>query len=55
MEGDLYRLETWLLHSAASLSQLLRRGVPTSIEQLEEVIQDHREFLLEVRPSEKEN
>jgi len=48
VEGDLYRLETWLLHSAASLSQLLRRGVPPSIEQLEDVIQDHREFLLEL-------
>lgn len=48
MEGDLWRLENWLEHSAASLGQLLRRGVPTSIEQLEEVIQDHREFLLQV-------
>ena len=44
----MWRLEHWLEHSSATLSQLLRAGVPTSIEQLEEVIQDHREFLLQV-------
>ena len=48
VEGDMWRLEHWLEHSSATLSQLLRAGVPTSIEQLEEVIQDHREFLLQV-------
>lgn len=48
MEGDLWRLETWLDHSSANLAELLRRGVPNSIEQLEEVIQDHREFLLQL-------
>ena len=44
----MWRLEHWLEHSSATLSQLLRAGVPTSIELLEEVIQDHREFLLQV-------
>ena len=44
----MWRLEHWLEHSSATLSQLLRAGVPTSIEHLEEVIQDHREFLLQV-------
>lgn len=44
----MWRLEHWLEHSSATLSQLLRAGVPTSIEQLEEVIQDHREFLLDL-------
>ena len=44
----MWRLEHWLEHSSATLNQLLRAGVPTSIEQLEEVIQDHREFLLQV-------
>ena len=48
VEGDMWRLEHWLEHSSATLSQLLRAGVPTSIEHLEEVIQDHREFLLQV-------
>merc|ERR1719336_2569705 len=48
VEGDMWRLEHWLEHSSATLSQLLRAGVPTSIEQLEEVIQDHREFLLDL-------
>eukprot|EP00092_Neocalanus_flemingeri_P025196 GFUD01027327.1.p1 GENE.GFUD01027327.1~~GFUD01027327.1.p1 ORF type:complete len:2646 (+),score=708.19 GFUD01027327.1:241-8178(+) len=46
LEGDLWRLERWLEHAGGSLAQLLRQGVPGSIEQLEEVIQDHREFLL---------
>ena len=45
----MWRLEHWLEHSSATLSQLLRAGVPTSIEHLEEVIQDHREFLLQVK------
>ena len=49
VEGDLWRLERWLEHASATLTQLLRRGVPSSIEHLEEVIQDHREFLLQVR------
>ena len=44
----MWRLEHWLEHSSVTLSQLLRAGVPTSIEHLEEVIQDHREFLLQV-------
>merc|ERR1712130_248167 len=48
VEGDMWRLEHWLEHSSATLSQLLRAGVPTSIEHLEEVIQDHREFLLQL-------
>jgi len=48
LEGDLWRLERWLEHAGGSLAQLLRNGVPGSIEQLEEVIQDHREFLLDL-------
>jgi len=48
LEGDLWRLEKWLEHAGGSLAQLLRHGVPGSIEQLEEVIQDHREFLLDL-------
>jgi len=48
VEGDLWRLERWLEHSSASLAQLLRRGVPNTIETLEEVIQDHRDFLLQL-------
>merc|ERR1712106_990664 len=48
LEGDLWRLEKWLEHAGGSLAQLLRNGVPGSIEQLEEVIQDHREFLLDL-------
>lgn len=48
VEGDLWRLERWLEHSSASLADLLRRGVPSSIEHLEEVIQDHRDFLLQL-------
>jgi len=46
LEGDLYRLESWLNLAEVSLAQLLRQGVPSSIEQLEDVIQNHREFLL---------
>jgi len=48
LEGDLWRLERWLEHAGGTLAQLLRQGVPGSIEQLEEVIQDHREFLLDL-------
>jgi len=48
LEGDLWRLERWLEHAGGSLALLLRNGVPGSIEQLEEVIQDHREFLLDL-------
>lgn len=43
--GDLWRLERWLEHAGGSSAALLRNGVPGSIEQLVEVIQDHREFL----------
>merc|ERR1719336_796394 len=48
LEGDLWRLERWLDHAERQLAQHLRNGVPQSIEQLEEVIQDHREFLLDL-------
>jgi len=48
LEADLWRLEKWLNHAHASLQQLLNQGVPTSIEELEDVIQDHREFLLDL-------
>merc|ERR1719221_179545 len=48
LEGDLWRLERWLEHADRQLTQLLRNGVPQGIEQLEEVIQDHREFLLDL-------
>ena len=46
LEADLWRLEQWLEHADRQLSHRLHQGVPTSIEHLEEVIQDHREFLL---------
>ena len=39
-------MEQWLEHADRQLTHQLHQGVPTSIEQLEEVIQDHREFLL---------
>ena len=46
LEQDLWRLETWLSHARASLRN--QRSVPGSMEQLEDAIQDHREFLMDL-------
>ena len=46
LEQDLWRLETWLSHARASLRN--QRNVPGSMEQLEDAISEHREFLMDL-------
>jgi len=48
LEGDLWRLEVWLDQAGRKLDQYLSQGTPSSIEALEETIQDHREFLMDL-------
>ena len=47
LEQDLWRLETWLSHARASLRHG-QRAVPGSMEQLEDAISEHREFLMDL-------
>ena len=46
LEQDLWRMEKWLELATATLRSQTR--VPTNMEQLEDAIGDHREFLLEL-------
>ena len=46
LEQDLWRLETWLSHARAALRN--QRAVPSSMEQLEDAISEHREFLMDL-------
>ena len=46
LEQDLWRLETWLSHARATLRN--QRAVPGSMEQLEDAIAEHREFLMDL-------
>merc|ERR1712200_112347 len=48
LEGDLWRSEVWLDQAARKLNQFLDQGTPSSIEALEDTIQDHREFLMDL-------
>ena len=47
MDRDMWRIEKWLDLAKGTLFSV-NRSVPTNMEQLEDAIQDHREFLMEL-------
>jgi len=48
LDKDLWRLEKWLEYAEGVLRTQLDQGVPGSMELLEDTIQDHREFLMDL-------